>query len=131
MLLTGLLSLLSFFVCLFFSFCFFLVFVFFFSPKTGFLCVALPGCPGTHFVNQAGLGLRNLPASASQVLGLKACATTAWLSLLSYITQNHQPQDHTTHSGLGSPSSIINLKKNVLQLDLMEAFSQLRFPPFG
>jgi hypothetical protein len=25
-----------------------------------------PGCPGTHFVDQAGLELRNLPASASQ-----------------------------------------------------------------
>jgi hypothetical protein len=34
------------------------------------------GCPGTHFVDQAGLELGNLPASASQVLGLKACATT-------------------------------------------------------
>jgi hypothetical protein len=34
-----------------------------------------PGCPGTHFVDQAGLELRNPPASAS-VLGLKACATT-------------------------------------------------------
>jgi hypothetical protein len=37
-----------------------------------------PGCPGSHFVDQAGLELRNPPASASQVLGLKACATTAW-----------------------------------------------------
>jgi hypothetical protein len=35
-----------------------------------------PGCPGTHSVDQAGLELRNPPASASQVLGLKACATT-------------------------------------------------------
>jgi hypothetical protein len=35
-----------------------------------------PGCPGTHSVDQAGLELRNLPASASQVLGIKACATT-------------------------------------------------------
>jgi hypothetical protein len=34
-----------------------------------------PGCPGTHFVDQAGLELRNPPASASQVLGLKARAT--------------------------------------------------------
>jgi hypothetical protein len=34
------------------------------------------GCPGTHFVDQAGLELRNPPASASQVLGLKVCATT-------------------------------------------------------
>ncbi|GAB1287933.1 Nuclear receptor subfamily 1, group H, member 5 [Apodemus speciosus] len=38
-----------------------------------------PGCPASHSVEQAGLELRNLPASASQVLGLKACATTAWL----------------------------------------------------
>jgi hypothetical protein len=34
-----------------------------------------PGCPGTHFVDQAGLKPRNLPASASRVLGLKVCAT--------------------------------------------------------
>jgi hypothetical protein len=34
-----------------------------------------PGCPGTLSVDQAGLKLRNLPASASQVLGLKACIT--------------------------------------------------------
>jgi hypothetical protein len=34
-----------------------------------------PGCPGTHFVDQAGLELRKLPASAFRVLGLKACAT--------------------------------------------------------
>jgi hypothetical protein len=33
--------------------------------------------PGTHSVDQAGLKLRNPPASTSQVLGLKACATTA------------------------------------------------------
>jgi hypothetical protein len=37
-----------------------------------------PGCPGTHFVDQAGLELRNPPAFASQMLGLKACATTTW-----------------------------------------------------
>jgi hypothetical protein len=30
-----------------------------------------PGGPGTHSVDQAGLELRNPPASASQVLGLK------------------------------------------------------------
>jgi hypothetical protein len=35
-----------------------------------------PGCTETHFVDQAGLELRNPPASASRVLGLKACATT-------------------------------------------------------
>ncbi|GAB1285016.1 Ribosome biogenesis protein WDR12 [Apodemus speciosus] len=31
-----------------------------------------PGSPGTHSVDQAGLELRNPPASASEVLGLKA-----------------------------------------------------------
>ena len=41
-----------------------------------------PGCPGTHSVDQAGLELRNWPASASQVLGLQACTTTAWLEFL-------------------------------------------------
>jgi hypothetical protein len=44
-----------------------------FCFETGFLCS--PGCPGTHFVDQAGLKLRNPPASASQVLGLKAYTT--------------------------------------------------------
>jgi hypothetical protein len=55
---------------------FFVLFCFVFWDRVS-LCS--PGCPGTHFVDQAGLELRNPPASASQVLGLKACATTAWL----------------------------------------------------
>ena len=42
-----------------------------------------PGCPGTHSVEQAGLELRNLPVSASQVLGLKACATMPGYALYS------------------------------------------------
>jgi hypothetical protein len=33
------------------------------------------GCPGTHSVDQAGFKLRNLTASDSQVLGLKACTS--------------------------------------------------------
>jgi hypothetical protein len=44
-----------------------------------------PGCPGTHFVDQAGLELRNPPASASQVLGLKACATITRLFFFNWI----------------------------------------------
>jgi hypothetical protein len=51
---------------------FWLLLFFFFSQGVS-LCS--PGCPGTHFVDQAGLELRNLPAFASQVLGLKVCAT--------------------------------------------------------
>jgi hypothetical protein len=57
------------FVFVFVLFCF--VFVFRDSVS---LCS--PGCPGTHSIDQAGLELRNPPASASRVLGLKACATT-------------------------------------------------------
>ena len=41
------------------------------------LCIS--GCPGTHSADQAGLKLRDLPASAFQVFRLKICATTAWL----------------------------------------------------
>jgi hypothetical protein len=67
---------------LFFVFCFCFLFGFFFV----LFCFGLvfrdrvslhnPGCPGTHFVDHGGLELRNLPASASLVLGLKACTTT-------------------------------------------------------
>jgi hypothetical protein len=45
--------------------------------ETGFLYVALAVLELT--VNQADLELRNLPASASQLLGSKACATAAQL----------------------------------------------------
>lgn len=43
------------------------------------------GSPGTHCIDQAGLELRDPPASDSPVLGLKACATTPlakWIFLL-------------------------------------------------
>jgi hypothetical protein len=53
----------------FLSFFFFFCFLFFRDRVSLFS----PGCPGTHFVDQAGLKLRNPPASASQMLGLKAC----------------------------------------------------------
>jgi hypothetical protein len=41
-----------------------------------------PVFPGTHSVDQADLKLKNLSSSASQVLGLKAFATTAWLEIM-------------------------------------------------
>jgi hypothetical protein len=43
-----------------------------------------PGCPGIHSVDQTGLKQRNLPASASQVQGLKVCATTAWQEIFRF-----------------------------------------------
>jgi hypothetical protein len=44
-----------------------------------------PGYPGTHFVDQAGLELRSSPASASQVLELKACATMPGTRYFSFL----------------------------------------------
>ena len=55
------------FLFLFVFFCLFFVF----QDRVS-LCSS--GCSGTHSVDQVGLELRNSPASASQVLGLKACA---------------------------------------------------------
>jgi hypothetical protein len=52
-----------------------ILFFFFWFFETGFLCIAL--------AVQAGLELRNPPASASQVLGLKACTTMpGYISIL-------------------------------------------------
>jgi hypothetical protein len=62
----------KFFVFCFVLFCF-VLFCFVFRDRVSLYS---PGCPGTHSVDQAGLELRNPPASASRVLGLKACATT-------------------------------------------------------
>ena len=59
--------------------CFVCVFFFFFFWDRVSLCSS--GCPGTHSVEQAALELRNLPASASQVLGSKVCATTGHLKM--------------------------------------------------
>jgi hypothetical protein len=57
---------------------FFFSFSFFFCVCGGFrdkVSLYSPGCPGTHFVDQADLELRNLSASASRVLGFKAFTT--------------------------------------------------------
>jgi hypothetical protein len=70
--------------------------LFFFGGEGGccFFCFAFrdrvslcsPGCP--YSVDQAGLKLRNPPTSASQVLGLKACATTTQPVLFFNISLN-------------------------------------------
>ena len=57
-------------------FCLFVCLIDFFRESVS-LCN--PGCPGTHSVDQAGFKLRNLPASAHQVLVLKVCATSTQL----------------------------------------------------
>jgi hypothetical protein len=54
-------------------------FCFVFRDRVSLCNPGYSGYSGTHSEGQAGLELRNPPASASQVLGLKACATTALL----------------------------------------------------
>jgi hypothetical protein len=48
-----------------FLFVFVLVFCLFVCLFGDKVSLYSPGCPGTHFVDQAGLELKNLPASAS------------------------------------------------------------------
>jgi hypothetical protein len=67
-----------FLVCLFVLFFVCLFVCLFFRDR---ISLYSPGCPGTHFVDQAGLELRNLPASASRMLGLEVCAMTPGLFL--------------------------------------------------
>jgi hypothetical protein len=72
-----------------------------------------PGCPGTYFVDQAGLELRNLPAPASQVLELKACATT--LCFPSHFHVHRGPIPSVTlgsYSGMFENSGILVSLKN-------------------
>jgi hypothetical protein len=67
------------FVCLFVCFVLFLLLLLLLLLFLAFrdrVSLYSSGCPGTHFVDQAGLDLRNPPASASRVLRLKACTTT-------------------------------------------------------
>lgn len=56
---------------LLYAFCCCSFFVLFFEIGSVSLC--RPGHPRTRFVEQAGLEVRDLPASAFQVLELKAC----------------------------------------------------------
>jgi hypothetical protein len=65
-----------------FCFVLLLLFVLVFPDKVS---LSSPGCPGTHFVDQAGLELRNLLASASRVLELKACATMPGFCLFIFV----------------------------------------------
>jgi hypothetical protein len=60
----------------FFFILFIYLFIYLFLVFQDRVSLYSPDCPGTHSVDQVGLELRNLPASASQVLELKACATT-------------------------------------------------------
>ncbi|GAB1299214.1 Complement component C6 [Apodemus speciosus] len=55
--------------------------------KNSEVSLCSPGCPGTHSVDQAGLKLRNLPASASQMLGLKGLTEEQTQNCVRYETK--------------------------------------------
>jgi hypothetical protein len=90
------------FVCLF-------VFVFLFFVFRDRVSLCSPGYPGTHSVDQASLELRNLPASASQVLGLKASATMPGMGARSLSRSPHPRAPTELHFpvfGLRSPAPV-------------------------
>ena len=95
-------------VCLF-GFCLFVCFLFFVLFWFGFwdrVSLYSSGCPRTHFVDQAGLELRNPPASASLVLGLKVCSTMpCLLELLSLRLHLCSAEVHAAMLGPNLPSS--------------------------
>lgn len=64
----------TFFISLSTYFCF-LVF-------QGWVSLCSPGCPETSCVDQTVLELRDLSASASQILGLEVCTTMTYLSII-------------------------------------------------
>ena len=84
-----------------------------------------------HYERKSGQELKHgrslmagADAEAMEGCWLQTCfPMDGLLGLLSYRTQNHQPRNGTTHSGLGL------IEKNASQLDLMKAFSQLRLLP--
>jgi hypothetical protein len=65
-----------------------------------------PGCPRTHSVDQAGLELRNPPASASRVLGLKACATTVLRNMRICVFRGGRLPFPTRNGNVGSYSQV-------------------------
>jgi hypothetical protein len=111
---------------------------FFFWDRVS-LCI--PGCPGTHFVDQAGLELRNPPASASQVLGVKACAT-ARLIVMFYlhvslgttcgtsVQRDQKVLESSETEGWPTELTVCGYRTQVLSLD--QWFSTfLKPPPFN
>jgi hypothetical protein len=71
-----------------------------------------PGCPGTHSVDQAGLELRNSPASASQALGLKA-NTASGLILSFTVVANRAGIGKSDKAWFSHNQNLILIKKKI------------------
>jgi hypothetical protein len=79
----------------------FIYFIFYFLVFRDRVSLYSPGCPGTHFVDQAGLKRRKPSASASRVLGSKVCATTPGSIFIS-VSRNVAIFGHTPKEGIRS-----------------------------
>ena len=86
----------------------FLFFYFFGFSRQG-IALYSPGCPGTHFVNQAGFELRNPPGSASLVLGLKACATMPSHPTLLHIVNYNNNNNNNKYFKQKNPITLLLL----------------------
>jgi hypothetical protein len=75
--------------------------VFFFLIFQDRVSLYSPGYPGTYSVDQAGLKLRNPPASAFQVLVFKAWATTTRLNTI------FKKVPEAGYQGFPSPCSLL------------------------
>ena len=60
-------------------------------------------------------------------VSFRLCICQALAELLSYVTQDQQSRDGPTHHGLGLRYQSLS---KIIQLELMETFSVLSFPPF-
>jgi hypothetical protein len=88
------------------------------------LCI--PGCPGTQSVDQAGLELRNLTSSASQVLGLKACTSTAQQSYtLKEKGLSFSQQQSIANSSWGRGDAFSSCHISILKFGLALVFTSL------
>ena len=87
-----------------------------------------PDCPGAHIVDQAGLELRNLPASASLVLGSKVCTTTPspQVTFLKYTFDFNLPVKH--HAG--TIQTLSNLSSNLAREMFMPTFPSQKLRPW-
>jgi hypothetical protein len=98
---------------------FFFLFLFFGGEGgQGFLCSS--DCPGAHSLNQAGLELRNPPASASQVLGLKVCTARLILIIFLFLNRNQNSQY----------INFSKLQRNTTWIHLSQVICQLSFPTY-
>jgi hypothetical protein len=108
------------------------IYIYFWFFETGFLGVALAVLELT-FVDQAGLELRNPPASASRVLGLKARTTTAWRLLKSFclLFQTPEPQgDSFDKSPFSAPMLLCTFSTLIVWKSSPHPHPRLKLRPF-